>query len=197
MWASGLRVRRDDGDLEGDEGAVTSSGQRSAGTPRRKVRRRPVVKDVEGVGAVPNSKGDPQVDVCLDLRGHHPRRALRREDQVDTEGPTESGEPDHPAHELRDLVHQGTQLVHDQDEPGDGLVLRPAAAEVAVEVRHRSRCEDPLPAPQLRAQGGERSRDEVVVEVGHHPDDVGQVRTGAEGRATLEVHEDEGEVRGR
>ena len=116
---------------------------------------------------------------------------------MDTEGPPERGEPDHAADELRDLVDEGAQLVHDDDEPRDGLVPGPAAAKVRVEVGHRSGGEDPLPAPQLRAEGRQRPRHEMVVEVGHHPDDVWQVGTGSERRPALEVDEDEGEVSGR
>ena len=43
-------------------------------------------------------------------------------------GPSEGSGPHHPVDELGHLVDQGSQLVHDDDEPRDLLVVRPPAA---------------------------------------------------------------------
>ena len=68
---------------------------------------------------------------------------------------------------------------------------------VAREVAGADGGQDPLAPTQLGTQGRQRARDQVVVEVGDQPDDVGEAGARAEGRAALEVDQDEGELLGR
>ncbi len=108
------------GGLEPDQRTAAAPGIAPAGNGPVERRRVGCVDDVVRVGPVAHAQGDPQVDVRLDVSGHHARRTLRGQDDVHPQGTTQGGHPDHAVDELWKLLGKGPELVDDDDQSGQG-----------------------------------------------------------------------------
>ncbi len=181
--------------LEGDEPARTGLRHAASGDRRVEERRLRGTEDVVGVRLVGHAQGDPQVRVGAEVVLDDPRRALRREDEVDAERSTSLGDVDDAVDEVGHLLHERGELVDDDDETRRGLDL--AAALELDEVLRAVPLEEVLPVMELGGQRGERAAHEVRAEVGDHADGVGEVDAVPEGRPALVVDEEEGDPLGR
>src|SRR6185437_5618720 len=97
---------------------------------------------------------------------------------METERPAESRDAHESGDEVRELVGEGLELVHDDDEAGElrELTAYARGAPVLVEVARGRPREQPLTALHLGIERGERSRRQVRVEVGDEADRVRQPR---------------------
>ena len=159
--------------------------------------------DVRGVGGVDHvgrvllvghPQGDPQVGVGLDLGRHHAGRALGGEDQVYAERPAPAGDVDQAVDEVRQLLHHRGELVDHQQQTRHRFVVGGLGRQVVVDVLRVGVCQLVLAATKFGAERFQRASGQVAVEVGHHADRVRQQLAVLEGRTTLVVHQDEGEL---
>ena len=152
-----------------------------------------VADHVVGIGAILQTERDAQVGVGTDVVGDHPRRPLRRQQQMDAEAasalgdrherPEEAGEFLGERRELVDHHHQARQRVVD-------------GAPVAREVVDTDGAQQTFSTAHLGVEADEHTLGEAVIEVGHHTNRVRQPGTGVERRASLVIDQDHRHVVG-
>ena len=152
---------------------------------------------VLGVALVGHAQGDAKVRVGLDLRRDHARGPLGRQHQVHAQGAAAPGDVHQAGDEVGQLGHQGGELVDDEHQARHGLVARPHARHVVLDVLGVGPGQLVLAAPQLGAQRLQGPGGQVPVEVGDHAHRVGQARAVLERRPALVVHQHERHRLGR
>ena len=147
-------------------GQAPVAGAQAGSSGRSRVERRGVcgVDDVLAVGAVTDPERDAQGDVGPHVGGDDACRALGRQHEMETERPTEGRDAHEARDEVRELVGEGLELVHDDDEAGQRreLTAYASGAPVVVEVARGRPREQPLTALHLGIERGERPRRQVL-----------------------------------
>ena len=143
-------------------------------------------------GTVEHAQRDPQVRVGQDVLVDRTRRPLGGQDEMDAEAAAPLGDVDDAGHELGDLLHQGRELVDDDDQRRRCLVGRDLEhlGEVLRPALHH-----PHAPVQFGAQRRERPQRQFGVEVRDVADRVRQ--TGEHRRAGPALVVDEQEVESR
>ncbi len=122
----------------------------------------------------------------------HAGRALGGEQQVHAEAAAALGDADQGGQEVGQLGGQRRELVDDHDQAR--AAARAGRARGRRAGRRRRRAQHAARGGAARRRGAQRPLAELLVEVGHQPDDVRQPGAGVEGGAALVVDEHEGEV---
>ena len=144
---------------------------------------------------VVEAEGEPQVGVRADVIADHPARPLSGEQEVHSQAPTSLRDVDQSVQHIGLLSCQRGELVHHHHEARHDGATEPSPQRRQV---GRSVCTEQLLAcRQLGAQAAQHPFGQRRIEVGHHPDHVGQPDEGVEGSATLVVDEHERELVGR
>ena len=124
----------------------------------------------------------------------HACRALGGEQQVHAEAAAALGDVDQLVDEVGQLGGDGRELVHDHEQPGEGLAV--AGQQVLRKVAGARVAQPSLPVVQLGLETAKGAAAQVLVEVGDEADGVRQLAAGVEGAAALVVDEHEVEVLG-
>ena len=122
-----------------------------------------------------------------------PGGTLRGQNQVNAERPAAGRHVGQALQEIRHLLDQEAELVHDQHQPGQ-RTERFSGRLIVLDVLAPGLEQQAFPVPDLSGQGHQRALREVLVQVGQEPHDMRQGRARRERRPALEVdqHEDEG-----
>ena len=123
----------------------------------------------------------PQGDVRPHVRRDDAGWSLGREDQVHSERPSYGGEPDEPADEVRQLLREDLELINDEYQAGERVAVRASEAPVVVEVFGPDGGKEALTALHLGTEGRQGPGRQVLVEIGHDAEDMGQVGAVPEG----------------
>ena len=174
--------------LERMELARARADVRPAAEGRGEVRSVRRTDDARRVGLVEHPQADSKVGVRPDVVVHRSRRALRREDQVDSEAPPPLREVDHAGHEIGDLLHQGRELVDDDHQAGRDAV----GGHVGQLGEVLGVCSEQVHSTiELGPKAGQGAEAERFVEVRHRTHVVWQSIEGCREGATLVVDEQE------
>ena len=179
--------------LEHDEFVRPEPQRRPPRYTTWKRRRQFVADDVERVGAIVQPQCEAKVGVGADVVGHHARRTLGREEEMDAEAAAALGDPDERREEVGQFLGEGGELVDHHDEPGKWFGC---VAPVHGEVVGSNGAQQPFAPSDLGVEADERTLGEALVEIGHDPDGVGQPGAGVERGTALEVDEHERQMLG-
>ena len=184
---------RDQRALDRDDLVGAEPHVRAARAVAAQLRRGAVADHVDRVGRVLHAQRDPQVRVRPDVVVDDARGPLRREDQVHAERAAALRHVHQRGQQLGQLARHLGELVDHDDQARQRLVV--LALVVGAQVVGADAAQQPLAVLQLGVERAQRPLDEILVEVGDHPDGVRQPRAGVERRAALEVHQQERELR--
>ena len=197
------RVARRSGHVRGAETHhFLTTGQQVPGSgQRRKFECGVRADDGTGLARGEGLEADPVGDVRHEVAGLRVD-ALRGEEQVDGEGPAQAADGLEDLDEVGVGDQQLRELVHDDEEGGQGrAVVLACAARVLVLLDFGEVPSGPqqfLAPAHLALEGLLHSGDQegLLLEVGDHGGHVGQGVHAGEGRAAFEVDEDEVELDG-
>ena len=166
---------------------------RPAGCSARQVCGRRITDHVDRIGGVVQPERDAQVGVGADVVADDAVGPLGGEEEVHAEAATALGDADKGVEELGLLGGHGRELVDHHEQSGERGV---GGDRVQIdEVGRAVGAQHTLSAAELGVQAAQHAIAEVCIEIGDHPDDVGQSAQPVERRTTLVVDEHDREVR--
>ena len=143
------------GDLEHDVLVGSEAQHRPSGRAAREAHRRVIADDVTGIGHVVQPQRDAEVRVRPDVVADHPRRALRRQDEVDAEAAAALGDADERAQEVGKIGGERRELVDDDHQAGEGSA---AAGAVVGQVAGAGGAQQVLATAHLGVEARQRPR---------------------------------------
>ena len=146
--------------------------------------------DIAGVVLIRHPQGHSEIGVRPDVLADDPGRALRREDEMQSEGSAALGDVDQVVDEVRHLGDQKRQFVHDDDQARRTVGI--AGLLQLDEILDTFVIEQEFAIADLRSKAAHRPSNQIGGQVGDETDAVRQRRALGEGTPTLVIDQEEG-----